>query len=228
LPPSSSSTGFRCSAQSLAIVFPTFDEPVKLTRFTAGWAISDATTLAASDGALEIRLTTTFGKPAWFMVSTMRWCVAGQTSEERRITVLPQASGAAIALTPRISGAFHGAIPSTTPAGWRTASDTTLGLSAGMISPVICVVSAAASRRRLAAKWTLKAGPGPRRADLLGHRLGEVVRPRLENVGSLHEQRAPLARTRLRPGGKRPRGRLDHLGDVGFPRRRRLAPVTGS
>ena len=32
-------------------------------------------------------------------------------------TVLPQASGVAIARTPRMTGAFHGAMPSTTPAG---------------------------------------------------------------------------------------------------------------
>ena len=64
-------------------------------------------------------------------------------------TVLPQASGAAIARTPRMTGAFHGAMPSTTPAGWRIASDSTPGLSEGMTSPVICVVSAAASRSML-------------------------------------------------------------------------------
>ena len=77
------------------------------------------------------------------------------------MTVLPQASGAAMARTPRMTGAFQGAMPSTTPAGWRTAIDRTPGLSAGMISPVICVVSAAASRSRLAAKCTLKPPHGP-------------------------------------------------------------------
>ena len=63
LPPSSSSTGFRCSAASLAMILPTLDEPVKLTRLTAGWAISAATTFGASSGALVITLTTPFGKP---------------------------------------------------------------------------------------------------------------------------------------------------------------------
>jgi hypothetical protein len=43
-------------------------------------------------------------------------------------------------------GAFHGAMPSTTPAGSRTAIARQPGLSEGMISPVIWVVSAAASR----------------------------------------------------------------------------------
>ena len=35
--------------------------------------------------------------------------------------MLPQASGIAIARTPRMTGAFQGAIDSTTPAGCRTA-----------------------------------------------------------------------------------------------------------
>ena len=76
-------------------------------------------------------LTTPLGKPASLSVWTIRRWVAGQASDERRITVLPQASGAAIARTPRMTGAFHGAMPSTTPTGWRIASDSTPGLSAG-------------------------------------------------------------------------------------------------
>ena len=35
--------------------------------------------------------------------------------------MLPQASGIAMARTPRMIGAFHGAMPSTTPTGWRIA-----------------------------------------------------------------------------------------------------------
>ena len=40
----------------------------------------------------------------------------GQISEVFITTVLPQASGVAIERTPRMTGAFHGAIDSTTPA----------------------------------------------------------------------------------------------------------------
>jgi len=47
----------------------------------------------------------------------MRPCVAGQSSEPFSTTVLPQASGMATARTPRMIGAFQGAMPSTTPAG---------------------------------------------------------------------------------------------------------------
>jgi len=57
-------------------------------------------------------------------------------------------------------GAFHGAMPSTTPAGWRTAMETMPGLSDGMISPVIWVVSAAASRSTPAPRCTLKPDHG--------------------------------------------------------------------
>jgi hypothetical protein len=76
------------------------------------------------------------------------------------MTVLPQASAAAIARTPRMTGAFHGAIPSTTPTGWRIAIDRMPGLSDGITSPDICVVSAAASRKMPAARWTLKPAQG--------------------------------------------------------------------
>ena len=64
LPPSSSSTGFRCSAHFLAMILPTREEPVKLTRRTAGCAISASTTAPASLGALVTTLTTPGGRPA--------------------------------------------------------------------------------------------------------------------------------------------------------------------
>ena len=146
--------------------------------------------------------------------------------------MLPQASGAAIARTPRMTGAFHGAMPSTTPAGWRIASDRTPGLSAGMTSPVICVVSAAASRSSVAAKKHVEAAPRAGRADLLGHQLGEKSAVRLSSrSAALLQQRAPLAGAGLRPGREGARGRLDDLGDVGGAGRRGLArdlAVTGS
>ena len=86
----------------------------------------------------------------------MSWCVRGQFSLPFRMTVLPQASGVAIARTPRITGAFQGAMPSTTPAGWRIAMARLPGTSDGITSPTICVVSAAASRSMPAARKTLK------------------------------------------------------------------------
>jgi len=53
------------------------------------------------------------------MTVPIRWCVPGHSSEAFITTVLPQASGMAMERTPRITGAFHGAMPTHTPTGWR-------------------------------------------------------------------------------------------------------------
>ena len=66
-----------------------------------------------------------------------------------------------MARTPRITGAFHGAMPSTTPAGWRTAIATEPGTFDGITSPLICVVMAAASSSMSAARCTLKPAQMP-------------------------------------------------------------------
>ena len=47
-------------------------------------------------------------------------------------------------------------MPSTTPAGWRSPIARLPGTSEGMTSPLICVVSAAASCSMPAARWALK------------------------------------------------------------------------
>ena len=109
----------------------------------------------ASSGALETALTTPFGRPASFSTSMISRWVRGHISEVFITTVLPQASGVASARTPRITGAFQGAIDSTTPAGCRTAMASEPGRFEGMISPVIWVVIAAASRSMSAASITL-------------------------------------------------------------------------
>jgi hypothetical protein len=155
LPPSSSRTGFRCRPAVSAMMRPTRVEPVKFTRLTAGWAISASTTLAASAGALVTTLTTPVGRPASRRISPIRRWVPGQISDALSTTVLPQASGRATARTPRITGAFQGAMPTTTPAACRTAMAMQPGLSDGITSPVIWVVMAAASRSMLAASLTL-------------------------------------------------------------------------
>ena len=156
LPPSSSTTGLRYLAQVCAMMRPTLVEPVKLMRRTAGWATMASTTAPASAGALVTKFTTPGGKPASCSASMMRPCVAGHSSDPFRITVLPQASGVAMARTPRMTGAFHGAMPSTTPAAWRTPMARLPGTSDGITSPAICVVRAAASCSRPAARCTLK------------------------------------------------------------------------
>ena len=156
LPPSSSRTGFRLRAARSAMIRPTLVEPVKLMRRTAGWSISAPTTSPASSGALVTRLTVPGGMPASSSASTISAWVRGQVSEAFSTTVLPQASGVAMARVARITGAFQGAMPSTTPAGSRMAMDRQPGLSDGITSPATCVVSAAASRSIPAASMTLK------------------------------------------------------------------------
>ncbi len=155
LPPSSSSTGFRCSAASFAMMRPTRVDPVKLMRRTAGCATRRSTIHGASSGAFEMKLTTPGGKPASANACAISRCTAGHSSDALRITVLPQASGMATARVPRITGAFHGAMPTTTPHGWRTPSASEPGTSDGMTSPAIWVVIDAASRSMLAASVTL-------------------------------------------------------------------------
>ena len=203
LPPSSSSTGLSCSAARLATIRPTAVEPVKLIRRTAGWSISAPTTSPASAGALVTRLTTPSGKPASANASTIRAWVRGQRSDALRMTVLPQASGVAIARQPRITGAFHGAMPSTTPAGSRSASDSRPGLSEGMTSPPICVVSAAASRTMPAPSMTLNRAHGSDARNSSRHQRGEPVGAGVELFGGPVEQGA----AGVRPGAPTRRGR---------------------
>jgi hypothetical protein len=156
LPPSSSTAGLRYLAQVCAIRRPTWVEPVKFTRRSAGCATMASTTAPASAGALVTKFTTPAGSPASCSASMIRPWVAGHSSEPLSTTVLPQASGVAIARTPRITGAFQGAMPSTTPAGWRTAIATEPGTSEGRMLPSMRVVSAAASSSMPAARCTLK------------------------------------------------------------------------
>ena len=78
----------------------------------------------------------------------------GHCSDAFNTTVLPYASGAATARTPRITGAFHGAIPTTTPTGWRTAFARLPGMCEGIsCSSAVasaCLACTRASRRRAA------------------------------------------------------------------------------
>ena len=145
LPPSSSSTGFRCRAAFSATSRPTRVEPVKLIRRTAGWAISSSTTSGASPASCVSRLTTPGGRPASSSARAISAWVRGHTSDAFRTTVLPYASGVATARVPRITGAFQGAMPTTTPAGRRTAIAVKPGTSEGITSPATAYTGAAAS-----------------------------------------------------------------------------------
>ena len=78
---------------------------------------------------------TPFGMPASCNTLPISIWVAGQVSDAFITTVLPQAKAIATERTPRITGAFHGAMPTQTPAGWRIAIEKQPGLSDGMTSP---------------------------------------------------------------------------------------------
>ena len=80
----------------------------------------------------------------------------GLISEAFRMTVLPQARGAAIARTARMTGAFHGAMPNTTPTGCRTEIERQPLSSVVCTWPLIWVTNDATSRSMLAARSTLK------------------------------------------------------------------------
>jgi hypothetical protein len=138
------------------MILPTRVEPVKLTRLTLGCAMSVSAIACASFGSCVTTLTTPSPSPASFSTAPISRCVAGQTSEAFKTTVLPHASGMAMARTPRMIGAFQGAMPNTTPTGWRIAIARLPGTSEGTTSPPICVVIAAASRSMPAARCTLK------------------------------------------------------------------------
>ena len=100
-------------------------------------------------------LTTPSPNPASFKICPIKRCVAGQASDAFNTTVLPQASGIAKARVGKITGAFHGAIPTTTPHGTRIPIARLPGTSEGIRLPSIWVVMAAASRNILAARCTL-------------------------------------------------------------------------
>ena len=137
----------------------------------------------------------------------------------------------AMARTPRMTGAFHGAMPSTTPAGCRTPMARLPGTSDGMTSPLICVVSAAASQQHAGGQVHVEAGPHGRGAGLARHRPRRSLgRSRLERLRRLHQQGAPLTRADRGPGREGPRRRVDRgdgVADAGGRRRVATLPSSG-
>ena len=200
LPPSSSKAGLRYFAATCAMMRPTRVEPVKLTRRTAGWPISISIRAGASSGALVMTLRTPGGRPASRRHSAISRCVPGQISEAFSTTVLPQASGSAMARTPRMTGAFHGAMLSTTPAGWRTAIAMQPGLSEGMTSPEICVVIDGGLAQHAGGEVDVEAGPAGGRAGFGRHQLDELRRLRRQQIGGLQQDRAAGIRAGGGPG----------------------------
>ena len=157
-------------------------------RRTAGWEISSSTTSAASGPSWVSRLTTPGGRPASLRARAISPCVRGQTSDALRITVFPNASGCATARVPRITGAFQGAMPSTTPAGWRMPK----AREAGHVGGDDLAGDGGGLRRRLGehpgGEVGVEHAPAERAAGLLRDDAGDVLGALLEQPGSLLEQ----------------------------------------
>ncbi len=179
-------------------------------RLTLGWAISASTILRGVlgrvgdevDGALrQARLAEALRRSA-------RGC-AGSSPSALNTTVLPQASGIATERTPRMIGAFHGAIDRITPTGWRIA----MASRARPVGGDHLAGDLRRHRRRLAdhvgGEPDIEMGPVRRAAGLGDHRGGEVVDLRLEDVGGLEEELPPLDRRQspTTPGRRRRRHR---------------------
>ena len=201
LPPSSSSTRFRCRAAVSAMMRPTRVEPVKLMRRTAGCAISSSTTSAASLGSLVTRLIAPGGTPASFSASTIAACVRGHISEALRTTVLPYASGAATARTPSMTGAFQGAMPTTTPTGWRTAFARLPAMCEGISSSAERVGLAGVVGEHAGRELHVEHAPAQGATRLLGDEGSDVGLALHQELGRALEQPAPLCRRRRRPVG---------------------------
>ena len=177
------------------MIRPTLVEPVKLIRRTAGCSISASTTGPASLALVTIRFTTPGGRPASASADAIAACVRGHSSDAFSTTVLPYASGVATARVPRITGAFHGAMPATTPTGWRTPIASRPGMSDGMTSPISPYAWAAASRSMPAASEQLNM-PQPNVPPVSSVITDAIASARsCRSVGRAAKQRAPLART---------------------------------
>ena len=113
--------------------------------------------------------------------------------------MLPHASGVATARTARMMGAFQGAMPSTTPAGWRMPMASEPGTSEGITSPLICVVSDAASRIMPAASITLKPAHMPV-APVSAATASRTAAPWPPAFRGLEQQHAALAGAGFAPG----------------------------
>ena len=126
----------------------------------------------------------------------------GQISEVFSTTVLPQASGVAMARTPRMTGAFHGAMPSHDAGrlAHRHRGE------AGAVGRDDLAADLRGHRRRLlqhaGGEHDVELRPAGGRADLTGHGVDEVAGALLQIGGGAKQPRAPLAGPERRPGGK--------------------------
>ena len=169
-----------------------------------------------------------------------RRACAGSARSAFSTTVLPNASGVATARVERITGAFQGAMPTTTPAGWRTANESAPGTSEGITSPParvglrgrlaqharreVAVEHPPAERRRRTSS-VIVAGDLPARAPSAGRPRRSAARAACPAAVSAHSRNAACAastaRSRVRAAcGRRERDGLARVRD----RRARTSP----
>lgn len=97
-------------AHRLPMIRPTGVEPVKFTRRTASCPTIASVTVDATEREQQMNWRTPGGNPAWRKMSTRRYWVYGLLSDALRMAVLPHMMGVMKARTPRMMGAFQGAM----------------------------------------------------------------------------------------------------------------------
>ena len=120
----------------------------------------------------------------------------------------------ATARMPRIMGAFHGAIPTTTPTGWRVAIATV----SGKIGRNNFTDEPVRLRRRFAQQSgrenAIEHSPSEGSSHLFGHRPRDLGLAAVKNVRGLEEQAAAHGGRRGAPCGKRGRGGVNRAARI--------------
>src|SRR5207302_8910445 len=112
--------------------FATGDEPTNEIAFTFGW-VSNASTHSRPPGTT---FNTPFGKPALSNSSMINSAVSGTFSLGLRTNVFPQASASGNIHIGTIAGNLNGVMPTQTPSGCNTVSQSTPRASLSIVSPV--------------------------------------------------------------------------------------------
>ena len=190
-------------------------------RRTAGFSTNSSPIGPASPGAFVTMLSTPAGKPASPKISAqIRPPEIGDHSEGLRTTVLPNAIGAVIPRSERISAAFQGAIAPTTPDRLADTHGERPGQVGGDDLPHRLVARIRGLAQCAGREAHLEHAEAEGTARLAGEELDDLVAAALQDVGRAQEQRLARRRRRLRPRGECLRGGFDRPSGVVAPRRR--------
>ena len=125
----------------------------------------------------------------------------------------------ATARTPRMTGAFQGAMPRTTPTGWRTRHRRQPRLVRGDDFAGDLRGDRRGFAQHASRKKDVEMRPAGGRPGLLGHRPDEVRRAPFKAIGGAKQSGATLAGTQRRPGGEGLSGRGHRIARIGDGRR---------